>query len=340
MTVKPLSKVAAILMALSIGSVLAVRADENKVAPSAEQVKADAEKAEKAAKEAAAKAEAEKAKAEAKAKEAAEKAEKEKAKAEAKAKEEAEKAKAKEEAAKAKEAEAKAKEEAAKAKAEAKAKEKAEKAAAKAKEEEKPADSAAKPEGMTQGEAALALADKLGLFPSLPAGTTATGASAALSAQGISPFDGWKPGETLTVGDFAKVLVEAMGRGDEIPDDKKDKAEAYVDLLKGMGINVESGQEGIDEVGVLPEVFAAAVDGASNTSDPLRNRTIYGYPDERVSGTDALVTTRPQAGVAPAPTPTPTPTPSPRPRTPSPTPRPPTPVDPTPVDPSPVVNNT
>jgi hypothetical protein len=336
MTMKPLSKVAAILMALSIGGVLAVRADENKVAPSAEQVKADAEKAEKAAKEAAAKAEAEKAKAEAKAKEAAAKAEAEKAKAEAKAKEAAEKAKAKEEAAKAKEAEAKAKEEAAKAKAEAKAKEKAESAK---KEEAKPAEGK---EGMTQGEAALALADKLGLFPALPAGANASEASAALIAQGIAPFDGWKPGETLTVGDFAKVLVEAMGRGDEIPEDKKDKAEAYVDLLKGMGINVESGQEGIDEVGVLPEVFAAAVDGQSLNSDPLRNRTIYGYPDERVSGTDALVTTRPQAGVAPAPTPTPTPTPTPRPRTPTPTPRPPapTPVDPTPVDPSPVVTNT
>lgn len=334
MTMKPLSKVAAILMALSIGSVLAVRADENKVAPSAEQVKADAEKAEKAAKEATAKAEAEKAKAEAKAKEAAEKAEKEKAKAEKKAKEEAEKAKAKEEAAKAKEAEAKAKEEAAKAKAEAKAKEKAESAK---KDDTKPAEGK---EGLTQGEAALALADKLGLFPALPAGANATEASAALVAQGIAPFDGWKPGETLTVGDFAKILVEAMGRGSEIPEDKKDKAEAYVDLLKGMGINVESGQEGIDEVGVLPEVFAAAVDGQALNSDPLRNRTIYGYPDERVSGTDALVSSAPQA---PRVTPTPPAPPAPRPpRTPTPTPRPPrpNPVDPTPVDPSPVVTNT
>lgn len=315
MTSKPLSKLAVILMVLTGGTASVLRADEDKTAPSAEQVKADA-----------AKVEAEKAKAEAKAKEAAEKAEKEKAKAEAKAKEEAEKAKAKEEAVKAKEAEAKAKEEAAKAKAEAKAKEKADKAAAKAKEENarKP-DEKAKPDGMTQGEAAVALADKLALFPALPNGISAIEAGAALNAQGISPFGGWKADETLTVADFAKVLVEAMGRGDEIAADKKDKAESYVDLLKGMGINVESGQEGIDEVGVLPEIFAAAVDGSSNTSDPLRNRTIYGHPDERVAGTDALISSTPQPGAPRPPVVTPPAPPAPRPRTPV------KPVDPSPT---------
>ena len=196
--------------------------------------------------------------------------------------------------------------------------------------------------GMTQGEAALALVNKLGLFPALPNRPSSTEAAAALVAQGISPFEGWKPDETLTVGDFAKVLVEAMGRQDDIPAENKDKPEAYVELLKGMGINVESGNDGLDEVGALVEVFNAAVDGASLNTDPLRSRTIYGQQDEWTLGPDGSTIQRAQAGspvVPPVVTP-PTPPPSRR--------REETPVTPVrPVNPSPTapvitgnVNNT
>lgn len=159
--------------------------------------------------------------------------------------------------------------------------------------------------GMTQGEAAMALITKLGLFPALPNAASSQEAAAALTAQGISPFEGWKPDETLTVGDFAKVLVEAMGRQDEIAAENKDKPEAYVELLKGMGINVESGNDGLDGVAALVEVFNAAVDGASLNTDPLRSRTIYGQQDEWTIAPDGSTVQRAQLGSPSAPTPPP-----------------------------------
>ena len=188
--------------------------------------------------------------------------------------------------------------------------------------------------GMTQGEAALALISKLGLFPALPNAPSSQEAAAALTAQGISPFEGWKPDETLTVGDFAKVLVEAMGRQDEIADENKNKPEAYVELLKGMGINVESGNDGLDGVAALVEVFNAAVDGASLNTDPLRSRTIYGQQDEWTIAPDGSTVQRAQLGSPAAPAPTPVVPVSNPPRRSEPE----TPVTPVrPVDPSPTI---
>jgi hypothetical protein len=185
--------------------------------------------------------------------------------------------------------------------------------------------------GMTQGEAALALVNKLGLFPALPNNPSSQEAAASLAAQGISPFEGWKPDETLTVGDFAKVLVEAMGRQDEIADENKDKPEAYVELLKGMGINIESSAAGLDEVPTLVEVFNAAVDGASLNTDPLRSRTIYGQNDEWTLGPDGSTVLRAQRGTPVVTPPVVTPVVPPPPRREEPT----TPTRP--VNPSPVV---
>ena len=140
--------------------------------------------------------------------------------------------------------------------------------------------------------------------------------------------------ETLTVGDFAKVLVEAMGRQDEIADENKNKPEAYVELLKGMGINVESGNDGLDGVAALVEVFNAAVDGASLNTDPLRSRTIYGQQDEWTIAPDGSTVQRAQLGSPAAPAPTPVVPVSNPPRRSEPE----TPVTPVrPVDPSPTI---
>jgi outer membrane biosynthesis protein TonB len=192
--------------------------------------------------------------------------------------------------------------------------------------------------GISQGEAALALVGKLGLFPALGNAPSPQQAAAALSAQGIAPFGGWNPSETLTVGDFAKILVESMGRQDEIAPDDRNNPEAYVQLLRSLNIQVES-KDSFDQVGVLAETFNAAVDGPSTNSDPLRSRIIYSSMEEN-AGSGGLGSLRAQAGVAQPPAP-PVPGPTPPRRSPTPTPKPPAkpekPVDPSPVDPSPVL---
>ena len=167
-------------------------------------------------------------------------------------------------------------------------------------EDKKPSDAEKKPvaekkevkktapkDSITQGEFARILATRLGLFPSLTTSPTIQECAAALSAQGISPLDGWKLGSALSKPDFARMMIQAMGKAGEIPGADQGKPEAWTALAGKLGIVLEHATDGVGSVDPLIEQFNASVDSAGSSSDPLVRREVYAQPDEEVAGVDA-----------------------------------------------------
>lgn len=142
-------------------------------------------------------------------------------------------------------------------------------------------------DSITQGEFARILATRLGLFPSLTTSPTVQECAAALSAQGVSPLDGWKLDAPLSKPDFARMMIQAMGKADEIPMANQGKPEAWTALAGKLGIVLEHATDGVGSVDPLIEQFNASVDSSSGSSDPLVRREVYAQPDEKVAGTDA-----------------------------------------------------
>ncbi len=155
------------------------------------------------------------------------------------------------------------------------------------KSEKKEAKKTAPKDRITQGEFARILATRLGLFPSLTTSPTVQECAAALSAQGISPLDGWKLEADLSKPDFARMMIQAMGKADDIPAADKGKPEAWTALAGKLGIVLEHATDGVGAVDPLVEQFNASVDPAGSSSDPLVRREVYAQPDEEVAGTDA-----------------------------------------------------
>ena len=167
-------------------------------------------------------------------------------------------------------------------------------------EDKKPADAEKKPvaekkevkktapkDSITQGEFARILATRLGLFPSLTTSPTIQECAAALSAQGISPLDGWKLDSALSKPDFARMMIQAMGKSGEIPAANQGKPEAWTTLAGMLGIVVEHAADGVGSVDALIEQFNASVDSSGGSSDPLVRREVFAQPDEKVAGVDA-----------------------------------------------------
>lgn len=153
--------------------------------------------------------------------------------------------------------------------------------------EKKAAKKTAPKDSITQGEFARILATRLGLFPSLTTSPTIQECAAALSAQGISPLDGWKLGSALSKPDFARMMIQAMGKAGEIPGADQGKPEAWTALAGKLGIVLEHATDGVGSVDPLIEQFNASVDSAGSSSDPLVRREVYAQPDEEVAGVDA-----------------------------------------------------
>ena len=153
--------------------------------------------------------------------------------------------------------------------------------------EKKAAKKTAPKDSITQGEFARILATRLGLFPSLTTSPTIQECAAALSAQGISPLDGWKLGAALSKPDFARMMIQAMGKAGEIPGADQGKPEAWTALAGKLGIVLEHATDGVGSVDPLIEQFNASVDSAGSSSDPLVRREVYAQPDEEVAGVDA-----------------------------------------------------
>ncbi|MBU0677261.1 MAG: hypothetical protein KJ626_04020 [Verrucomicrobia bacterium] len=136
---------------------------------------------------------------------------------------------------------------------------------------------------VTQAELAQLLVNVLGLYRFLPASPTPQECFAVLLDNNISPEKGWKAEDVVTRADLARVIVQALQRTDEIenPDDPKE----WIDLLKEMGVPIDSVGQAVDNVGPLAEPVALNV--FEVTTDPLKTDQRRGEPDETESGADA-----------------------------------------------------
>ncbi|NCC50095.1 MAG: hypothetical protein EOM20_02655 [Spartobacteria bacterium] len=138
---------------------------------------------------------------------------------------------------------------------------------------------------VTQAELAQVLVEVLGLARFLPASPTAYETFAILLENGVSPGEGWKGEEVVTRADLARVIVEALGRQNEVenPDDPR----SWINFLSSIGVPIGTVGEAVDNLEALPEAIAPNVFQGSTRVDPLVRRTVFGEPDEQQFGTDA-----------------------------------------------------
>jgi len=89
------------------------------------------------------------------------------------------------------------------------------------------------PAQYTQGQAAIILASRLGLFAEVDGLLTPQRASELLMARGIQPYAGWVLNQPLTANDLARILGQSMGLDGEFTDEQKsdETSQAYKDAL-------------------------------------------------------------------------------------------------------------
>lgn len=105
------------------------------------------------------------------------------------------------------------------------------------------AESATQEASIKQGDAAVVLAKRLGLFHSMTENPSPDSAMQLLSARGITPPGGWDADASMTAGDTARLLVQALGLEGELSEAQiaSDDPQAYIDLLKkSFGVDVTS----------------------------------------------------------------------------------------------------
>lgn len=148
--------------------------------------------------------------------------------------------------------------------------------------------------GITQGEAALLLARKLGFFVGSTRPMDVQNAIKVLLENKISPFNGWRSSDPLTAGDLARLLVQSLNRADEIPEADRDNPEttAYRDLLEreyGMDLNKIIASLRRVPGSKDPKGTGPLDDSAS--SDPLEGRSGDGDVDELGGGSPVNLNT-------------------------------------------------
>lgn len=119
----------------------------------------------------------------------------------------------------------------------------------------------------TQGQAAVILARRLGLFHSETGAPTQARAIQLLSARNVAPNAGWEADEELPAGDLARILVAALGLDGELSEDQlaDDDDQPFIDLL------IERYDVDVNQV-VSSGNFrytTATVGSGSESSDPL-----------------------------------------------------------------------
>ena len=136
--------------------------------------------------------------------------------------------------------------------------------------------------GLTQGQAAVLIARRLGLFKSSSAAPTQASAIQVLSARGVSPKGGWDAVAVLTPGQLARLLVQALGLEQELSEAQiaGDDAQPYIDLLiEKFGVDVSQIGTGAALANAVPRKNKGAgigpTDGETLT-DPLGTPPLTG----------------------------------------------------------------
>lgn len=135
---------------------------------------------------------------------------------------------------------------------------------------------------VTESEFAHWLVQVLGLSRFLPAAPSDQECFALLLQNSIKPKDGWNATNTVTRGTLARVTVQAMGKANEVKDSTKD--ESYIEYLRGMGIEIGTIGEAVENLEMLDEPLAN--EAVSVQTDPLSKRARIRPTGEQQLGAD------------------------------------------------------
>ncbi|HMO51373.1 MAG TPA: hypothetical protein PKE26_08900 [Kiritimatiellia bacterium] len=144
------------------------------------------------------------------------------------------------------------------------------------------AQEAAEGDVMTEGQLAEALVNVLGLAAMLPPNPQQADITAILLQNGISPRDGWVPSNVVTLGNLARILVQAMGAADEVENPEDDAS--WVAYLNSVGVEFGTIEEALGQAPVLSS--PVALRAVEVSTDPLRRIPYIRPSDEQQLGAD------------------------------------------------------
>ena len=127
------------------------------------------------------------------------------------------------------------------------------------------ADQAQASQPVTHPQLAELLVRALGLVRFLPNAATAQQRFDVLMQNGISPQDGLKLDAVVTKADLSRVIVQALQMDDQV--ENPNDPQAWINLLKELGISIDRLSETIQSVEVLPD--ALGQDVTMSSTDPL-----------------------------------------------------------------------
>lgn len=133
---------------------------------------------------------------------------------------------------------------------------------------------------VTHPQLAELLVKTLGLIRFLPGAPSPQQMFDILMQNGISPEAGWLLDAVVTKADLARVIVQALRKQDEV--ENPNDPQAWINLLKELGIPLDRLSETIQEVEALPEGMGQ--DFAMQSTDPLIY-TLADTPDGTVQYT-------------------------------------------------------
>ena len=135
---------------------------------------------------------------------------------------------------------------------------------------------------VTEGEMAQWLVRVLGLARFLPAAPTDLECFQILMQNNIAPADGWKQDRTVTMGNLARVIVQALGKQAEVQNPEKD--ESWVNYLKSIGIDFGTIGEAVENLEPLPQPVGP--EAIVTSTDPLGKLSRINPPDNQQIGAD------------------------------------------------------
>lgn len=145
---------------------------------------------------------------------------------------------------------------------------------------------------ITQGRAAVLLANSLGLYVGQLGNLTPQVAAQLLAEQGIAPVGGWAITEPLNTATLARILGQSLGIDSEFTDEQKNDpdAQAYRDaLLADFDLDVDN----------LPSLSLPPLTNTEGNDPTAPEQTDVGEPEVLVNVSDfeaALAAIVPSAG--------------------------------------------
>ena len=158
-------------------------------------------------------------------------------------------------------------------------------------QEEKEASDAKKSQAsqpVTHVQLAEIMVKALGLVRFLPNAPSAQQMFDVLMQNGISPQDGWKLDAVVTKADLSRVIVQALRKEDQV--ENPNDPQAWINVLKELGISLDRLSETVQSVEALPE--AMGQDATMQSTDPLIYEVAFATSDSVQYTVDLDMVTR------------------------------------------------